>query len=86
MSEDINSIVAERGSNYGDFRGQAELCQDLCNVFFSHKSGQVEYTKMQHEALHMIFHKLSRIANGNPNYKDSWVDIAGYAKLIYDTL
>ena len=35
----------------------------------------------QQEALEMICHKLGRIANGDPNYADSWIDIAGYAKL-----
>jgi hypothetical protein len=34
----------------------------------------------------MIFHKLARIANGDPNYHDSWHDIAGYAKLVADRL
>jgi hypothetical protein len=32
----------------------------------------------------MICHKISRIANGDPNYADSWDDIAGYAKLVSD--
>jgi hypothetical protein len=30
----------------------------------------------------MIAHKLGRIVNGDPNYVDSWVDIAGYATLV----
>lgn len=34
----------------------------------------------------MIFHKIARILNGDPNYADSWVDIAGYAKLVADEL
>lgn len=33
------------------------------------------------EALEMIAHKIGRILNGDPNYDDSWHDIAGYAKL-----
>jgi len=33
------------------------------------------------EALEMIAHKIGRILNGDPNYADSWHDIAGYAKL-----
>ena len=40
----------------------------------------------QWEALDMILHKIARIANGDPNYADSWIDIAGYAKLISDRL
>jgi hypothetical protein len=40
----------------------------------------------QAEALDMIFHKIGRILNGDPNYADSWIDIAGYAKLVADRL
>jgi hypothetical protein len=36
----------------------------------------------QREALDMIMHKVSRILNGNPNHKDSWVDIEGYAHIV----
>jgi len=38
------------------------------------------------EALEMILHKIARILNGNPNYADSWQDIAGYAQLIVKRL
>jgi len=34
----------------------------------------------------MIANKLGRILNGDPNYADSWMDIAGYAKLVADRL
>ena len=34
----------------------------------------------------MICHKLGRIINGDPNYDDSWLDIAGYAQLIVNRL
>jgi hypothetical protein len=40
----------------------------------------------QCEAMDMIFHKIGRILNGDPNYADSWIDIAGYAKLVADRL
>ena len=34
----------------------------------------------------MILHKLARILNGDPNYVDSWHDIAGYAILVEDII
>lgn len=40
----------------------------------------------QKEALEMIVHKIGRILNGDPDYADSWHDIAGYAKLVEDRL
>jgi hypothetical protein len=40
----------------------------------------------QREALDMIAHKIGRILNGDPDYSDSWRDIAGYATLVADRL
>lgn len=34
----------------------------------------------------MIAHKIARILNGDPDYDDSWVDIAGYATLVVKKL
>jgi hypothetical protein len=34
----------------------------------------------------MILHKIARIVNGDPNWSDSWRDIAGYATLVADRL
>lgn len=36
------------------------------------------------EALDMLANKLSRALNGNPEYVDTWLDIAGYAQLVVD--
>jgi hypothetical protein len=40
----------------------------------------------QREALEMIANKISRILNGNPDFVDSWEDIAGYAILVAERL
>lgn len=34
------------------------------------------------EAIEMIFHKIGRILNGDPDYDDSWRDCGGYSKLV----
>lgn len=68
-------------SLYGDFDGQAYIAQALKDAMASHPN----YSKLSHdkkEALEMIQHKIGRIINGNPEYKDSWTDIIGYARLI----
>jgi hypothetical protein len=36
--------------------------------------------------LDMICHKIGRIINGDPDYADSWHDIAGYAQLVANRL
>ena len=84
---DINQTLTERGSRYGTFTGHAKITQELKQAIFRH----VDHTKVdlsddQQEALEMICHKIGRIVNGDPNYADSWVDIAGYAKLVADRL
>ena len=78
-------ILAERGKQYGKFTGHAQVTQLLKGVAFQHAEiNRIELSASQKEALEMIFHKIGRIVNGNPNHTDSWDDIAGYAKLEAD--
>lgn len=79
----LNEILTERGSNYGDFKQQGNIAQELKAVMHKYNNNLTLYQK---EAIEMILHKIARILNGNPNYKDSWVDIAGYAQLIVNVL
>jgi hypothetical protein len=85
MAEDIDAVLSERGSRYGDFITHAEVTQAIKHEIRQGKS----FTTMEDdmvEALDMIAHKIGRIVNGDPRYSDSWVDIAGYAKLVADRL
>lgn len=36
------------------------------------------------EAIDMVFHKIGRVLNGDPEYPDNFVDMAGYSKLVAD--
>jgi len=85
MSADIDNILVERGSRYGSYDRHAEITCALKDVIYSYKSPG-SYKPYQRETLDMIMHKIGRIVNGDPNYADSWVDIAGYAKLVADKL
>lgn len=81
MSDDINATLKERGSRYGKFTDHAQITQSIKEVMY----GNVGFSKLaadQREALEMIAHKIGRILNGDPNYDDSWHDIAGYASLV----
>ena len=84
-TENITAILTERGSRYGKFTKHAEVTQGIKNVIFNCRS-RSSLAPDQVEALEMIAHKIGRIVNGDPNYADSWVDIAGYAKLVADRL
>lgn len=88
MTTDVDATLAERGSRYGKFKDHAEITQKLKNQIagfrFIHKKPPL--SPDQQEALDMICHKIGRIVNGDPDYADSWLDIAGYAKLVADRL
>lgn len=79
---DINHTLAQRGVIYGDFARQSYLSEQLKNVMHLPVSWRTILWHDQREALDMIAVKIARILNGDPNYADSWHDIAGYATLI----
>lgn len=82
---DIHETLAERGARYGRFTDHARVTQEIkCALLSAPRSGALQYD--QREALEMIAHKLGRIVCGDPNYADSWVDVAGYATLVADRL
>ena len=84
---DIAEILKLRGSKYGLFRDHADVSMQLkCVIAAQLNVRDKVLDNDQLEALDMICHKIGRIVNGDPNYADSWVDIAGYAKLVADRL
>lgn len=83
--ESIDSILAKRGEQYGDFAEFAVISQSL-KLVIRNGIGTRNMRDFQREAISMIIHKIARIANGDPDYRDSWEDIAGYAKLVADRL
>lgn len=87
MTNDLNQILTERGDRYGVFEGHAEISQQLKGAIrqFEAKRG-CDLAPDQREALEMICHKIARVLNGDPDYADSWQDIAGYAQLVADRL
>lgn len=83
----VAEVLEQRGGRYGRFDAHAEVTQTLKAVFRARMGEKWDrLADDQKEALEMIAHKLGRIINGDPDYADSWVDIAGYAKLVADRL
>ena len=80
----IEKTLKQRQKTHGDFATHAKISQDLENVMREH--GLYELDADQIEALEMVAHKIARILNGNPNYFDSWHDVAGYSTLVADRL
>ena len=83
----IENTLTERGNRYGTFTGHAEVTQGLKRFMANELAKRNKVlTDTQWEALEMVAHKIGRIINGDQNYADSWIDIAGYAKLVADEL
>ena len=82
---DVTEVLEERGSRYGAFVDHARITQNLKTMMTNSRNWKTLPDDMK-ESLEMVAHKIGRILNGDPNYADSWVDIAGYAKLVADRL
>lgn len=79
----IEKILDTRAEQYGTFMRNADIAIKLKQVI--HNAMVREDTQLypdQLQALDMIATKIGRILTGNPSHLDSWVDIAGYAKLV----
>ncbi len=87
MSDTVKQVLAEREARYGIFVDLADVSQRLKEVV--NEALDVRNKVLmpdQLEALEMVCHKIARIVNGNANYIDNWIDIAGYAQLVADRL
>ena len=77
---DRDPLLQEREKTHGSFTDHARITQIL-KGYMAKENVYDKLNPRQCEALDMILHKIGRIAAGNPNWKDHWDDIAGYAKL-----
>ena len=81
----IAELLSERKKTHGDFSDHARITQGLKSKMHWEDSWE-KLTEIHKESLDMIVHKIGRILAGDPNHKDHWDDIAGYAKLVGDRL
>lgn len=80
-AQSTSAVLAERGKRYGIFSEHARITQNIKRAMEDSPNWD-SLGADQREALEMIAHKIGRLLNGDPNYDDSWVDIAGYATLV----
>jgi TPP-dependent trihydroxycyclohexane-1,2-dione (THcHDO) dehydratase len=80
---DIDATLAERGARYGDFGHHAMAAQAMQNVMRLNV-GWDRLDAVKRQALTVIADKIARILTGDPEYRDNWHDIQGYAKLAED--
>lgn len=79
MSE-VNNTLNERGDRYGNYSDVAGTTQQLIAIVES-GANYDHLNAEQKTSLFMICNKIARAVNGDPDYKDNWHDIAGYATL-----
>lgn len=83
--DEIAEVLEQRGNRYGKFADNANVAQNIKRAMHTPNFNKLSADKQ--EALEQIASKISRIVTANcSEYKDSWTDIAGYAKLVADTL
>jgi hypothetical protein len=83
----VDKVLDERGDNYGVFMQNADTAIKIKGAMHNAIArNDLHLFPDQLLALDMIAVKISRIVNGNPVHRDSWIDIAGYATLVADRL
>lgn len=85
IGDPIELLLSARGACYGEFYEHARITQNLKSAMRDSPNWG-SLSPMKKEALEMIQHKVGRILNGDPNYKDSWNDIEGYSRLVSKNL
>lgn len=85
MTIDLQETLIERGARYGRYAGLAAISQRIKAVLRDTPNWDT-LADDQLETLEMTAHKMARILNGDPDYADSWRDIAGYAMQIANRL
>lgn len=84
---DVDAILDKREEQYGSFMKSSDTAVKIKGAIHNALArNDTHLFPDQMIALDMIALKISRIVNGNAAHLDSWVDIAGYAKLVADRL
>jgi hypothetical protein len=82
---DIDQILEERGTRYGEFVGVSLVAQNI-KAAMRRSDNWAKLPADAREGLEMVANKLGRILNGDCLYVDSWRDAEGYLKLVADRL
>lgn len=77
----MTDLLNERQKTHGSYAANCHLSRQIKGVMCEYYSRHAELKDVHAEALDMIAVKIGRILSGDPNFKDHWDDIAGYATL-----
>ncbi len=82
---EVDDILRDRSAIYGNFFDNAIFMQKLKIVFRQGKNWRA-LTANKQEALDITASKIGRILGGEISQRDSWLDIAGYAMLVANSI
>ncbi len=82
---EVEKTLADRSDTYGNFWDNAIVMQRL-KILFRQGRNWRALTANKQEALDMIASKIGRILGGEISQRDSWLDIAGYAMLVVNSI
>lgn len=87
MTQYQNETLNEREKTHGDYADTAAIAQGLKGVIRNYRGqNNRTWTAVQMESMDLICTKIARIVSGDPNHKDAWTDLAGYADLVSERL
>lgn len=73
-------LLSQRQDTHGDYRNVSSIAQTFRELM-RETNGWSKMNDEQREALDSMASKFGRIVSGDPNFRDHWDDIAGYATL-----
>lgn len=79
-------LISQRNHTHGDYSEQALITENI--VLMMAHNGDAQHSRWlamtpgQRHALTLIATKIGRILAGDPDFRDHWDDIAGYARLV----
>jgi hypothetical protein len=81
----IDVVLDQRNGVHGDFHQDARIAQSL-KIVIRDGANWSELTHEMREALDNMMTKVARVLAGDPNHRDHWDDIIGYATLVLRSL
>lgn len=84
---ELDTVLDKREEQYGSYMQSSDTAIKIKGAMHNAIArNDLHLFPDQLMSLDMIAVKISRIVNGNPAHRDSWLDIAGYAMLVADRL
>lgn len=80
----VATTIDDRETTHGSYADTARVAQTLKRVLRAETANFETLTFRQRESIDHICTKLARIACGNANEPDHWLDIQGYARIAVD--